>query len=131
LGREEGVAMGKPVSMTGFGRGEANGKQGSWIVELRAVNHRYLDISIKLPRRFMGWEERIKKEIASCHIRGRVDIYVTFNEEGASAARLKADLRLAREYLNCLKEIAADLAIEGEPDLKNFWRNSGRISGRR
>jgi uncharacterized protein (TIGR00255 family) len=123
--------MGKPLSMTGFGRGEAGGEQGSWIVELRAVNHRYLDIGIKLPRRFMGWEDRIKKlprrfmgwedrikkEISSYHIRGRVDIFVTFNDEGAAAARLKADLRLAREYLNCLKEIAADLAIEGEPDL--------------
>ena len=109
--------MGKPLSMTGFGRGEAGGEQGSWIVELRAVNHRYLDIGIKLPRRFLGWEDRIKKEISSYHIRGRVDIFVTFNDEGATAARLKADLRLAREYLNCLKEIAADLAIEGEPDL--------------
>ena len=101
--------MGKAVSMTGFGRGEASGKRGSWIVELRSVNHRYLDIGIKLPRRFMAWEDRIKKEISSYHIRGRVDVYVTFNDEGAEAARLKADLRLAREYFSCLQEIAADL----------------------
>jgi uncharacterized protein (TIGR00255 family) len=109
--------MGKPLSMTGFGRGEASGKQGSWIVELRAVNHRYLDTGIKLPRRFMGWEDRIKKEISSYHIRGRVDAYVTFNDEGSEAGRLKVDLRLAREYLTCLEEIARDLAIQGEPDL--------------
>jgi uncharacterized protein (TIGR00255 family) len=73
--------MGKVVSMTGFGRGEASGKGGSWIIELRAVNHRYLDIGIKLPRRFMGWEDRIKKEISSYHLRGRVDVYVTFNDD--------------------------------------------------
>jgi uncharacterized protein (TIGR00255 family) len=109
--------MGKPVSMTGFGRGESSGEWGSWIIELRAVNHRYLDIGIKLPRRFMGWEDRIKKEISSCHVRGRIDVYVTFNDEGAEAARLKADIRLAREYLSCLKEIARDLSIPGEPDL--------------
>ncbi|KPK00111.1 MAG: hypothetical protein AMJ60_02665 [Desulfobacterales bacterium SG8_35] len=109
--------MEKPLSMTGFGRGEASGESGSWIVELRAVNHRYLDIGIKLPRRFMGWEERIKKEISSYHIRGRVDVYVTFNDEGSDTARLKADLRLAREYWACLKEIAGDLSIPGEPDL--------------
>ena len=60
--------MGKVVSMTGFGRGEASGKGGSWIIELRAVNHRYLDIGIKLPRRFMGWEDRIKKEISSYRV---------------------------------------------------------------
>jgi len=109
--------MGKVVSMTGFGRGEASGKRGSWIVELRSVNHRYLDIGIKLPRRFMAWEERIKKEISFYHIRGRVDVYITFNDEGAEAARLKADLRLAREYFSCLQEIADDLSISGEPDL--------------
>jgi len=113
----QGVAMGKVVSMTGFGRGEASGAGGSWIVELRTVNHRYLDIGIKLPRRFMGWEDRIKKEISAYHVRGRVDVYVTFNEEGAAAARLKADLRLAGEYLACLQAIAQDLAIPGEPDL--------------
>jgi uncharacterized protein (TIGR00255 family) len=109
--------MGKSLSMTGFGRGDASSKEGSWIVELRAVNHRYLDIGLKLPRRFMGWEDRIKKEIAACHVRGRVDVYVNFNEEGTETARLKADLRLAREYCACLQEIAEDLSISGEPDL--------------
>ena len=57
--------MGKPVSMTGFGRGPTGGKESPWTVELRSVNHRYLDIGIKLPRRFIGWEDKIKKEILS------------------------------------------------------------------
>ena len=109
--------MGKPLSMTGFGRGEASSKGCSWIVELRAVNHRYQDISIKAPRRFIGWEERIKKEISFYHTRGRVDVYVNFNDEGIETARLKTDLPLAREYLSCLKEIMAELSIPGEPDL--------------
>jgi uncharacterized protein (TIGR00255 family) len=109
--------MGRPLSMTGFGRGEASSKGCSWIVELRAVNHRYQDISIKAPRRFIGWEERIKKEISFYHTRGRVDVYVNFNDEGIETARLKTDLPLAREYLSCLKEIMAELSIPGEPDL--------------
>jgi uncharacterized protein (TIGR00255 family) len=113
----KGVAMGRPVSMTGFGRGEAGSDQGAWIVELRAVNHRYLDIGIKLPRQFIGWEDRIKKEISSYHLRGRVDVYVTFTGEGVETARLKADLPLARQYIACLKELAGDLSIPGEPDL--------------
>jgi uncharacterized protein (TIGR00255 family) len=115
--RLEGVSMGNPVSMTGFGRGEASEKGISWIVEIRAVNHRYLDVGIKLPRRFIGWEERIKKEISSYHTRGRVDMYVTFNDEGVESARLRADIRLAKEYVACLKQIAEDLSIPGEPDL--------------
>lgn len=109
--------MGKVVSMTGFGRGAASGPRGSWTVELRAVNHRYLDISLKLPRRFMGWEERIKKEIGTSHIRGRVDVYVTFSDESAATTRLKTDLQLAREYLACLAEMAETLALPGKPDL--------------
>ncbi len=109
--------MGKPVSMTGFGRGEASDKGISYVVELRSVNHRYLDISIKLPRRFMGWEERIKKEISAYHVRGRVEAYITINDEGSETAKLKADLHLAREYYSCLREIAADLSIPGKPDL--------------
>jgi uncharacterized protein (TIGR00255 family) len=103
--------------MTGFGRGTASGPQGAWTVELRTVNHRYLDIGLKLPRRFMGWEERIKKEIDASHGRGRVDVYVTFSDEGAAGTRLKSDLQLARDYLACLEEVAETLAIEGKPDL--------------
>ena len=109
--------MGKPVSMTGFGRGEASSKGISWIVEIRAVNHRYLDIGLKLPRRFIAWEERLKKEIANFHTRGRVDMYVTCNDESVDSARLKADLQLAKEYFSCLQEIAEDLSIPGKPDL--------------
>ena len=109
--------MGKPVSMTGFGRGPASGKESSWTVELRSVNHRYLDISIKLPRRFIGWDDKIKKEISSFHNRGRIDIFITFNDEGIEATKLKTDLGLAKEYLRCLKEIARELTIPGEPDL--------------
>jgi uncharacterized protein (TIGR00255 family) len=113
----EGVTMGKPVSMTGFGRGTASGKESSWTVEVRSVNHRYLDISIKLPRRFIGWDDKIKKEISSFHSRGRVDIFITFNDEGVEAIKLKADLGLAKEYLRCLREVAGELSITGEPDL--------------
>jgi len=109
--------MGKPVSMTGFGRGPASGKESSWTVELRSVNHRYLDISIKLPRRFIGWDDKIKKEISSIHSRGRVEIFITFNDEGVDNTKLRADIGLAKEYLRCLKEVARELSITGEPDL--------------
>lgn len=109
--------MGKPVSMTGFGRGPASGKKSSWTVELRSVNHRYLDISIKLPRRFIGWDDKIKKEILTIHSRGRIDIFITFNDEGLESTKLKADIGLAKEYVRCLKEVSRELSIKGEPDL--------------
>jgi uncharacterized protein (TIGR00255 family) len=109
--------MGKPVSMTGFGRGVVTGKSFTWSIELRSVNHRYLDISIKSPRRFMSWEERIRKEISSAHSRGRLDVFITFNDEGVEGARLQTDVVLAKDYLRCLREMAEELSIAGEPDL--------------
>ena len=109
--------MGKAVSMTGFGRGPAGGKESSWTVEVRSVNHRYLDIIIKSPRRFSVWEDKIKKAIGTYHNRGRVEIYISFKDRDGDATKLKVDLGLAQEYLRCLKEIAGQLSISGEPDL--------------
>ena len=109
--------MANPVSMTGFGRGAASINERSWTVELRSVNHRYLDISVKLPRRFLGWDERIKKEIAAIHQRGRIDLFITFTDAGLGSTRLRTDLGLAKEYLRCLNQVADELSVSGEPDL--------------
>jgi uncharacterized protein (TIGR00255 family) len=109
--------MEKPLSMTGFGRGEASGSGRSWTVELRAVNHRYSDIIIKMPRQYSLLEDKIKKEIAKYHTRGRVDLYISVVDESIDTARLKVDVGLAREYYNCLQEISRELSVAGEIDL--------------
>ena len=109
--------MGKILSMTGFGRGEASGNGRSWTVELRAVNHRYSDIIIKMPRQYSVLEDKIKKEAIKYHTRGRVDIYISVTDQQTDANRLKADIGLARQYYNCLKEIGQELSVAGEPDL--------------
>jgi uncharacterized protein (TIGR00255 family) len=59
----------------------------------------------------------MKKEIGAFHNRGRIDIFIAFNDEGLEKAKLKTDLGLAKEYMRCLREIAGELAIKGEPDL--------------
>ena len=109
--------MTNPVSMTGFGRGAASINECSWTVELRSVNHRYLDISVKLPRRFLGWDERIKKEIGAIHQRGRIDLFITYTDGGLGSTRLRTDLGLAKEYLRCLNQVADEFSLSGEPDL--------------
>jgi len=103
--------------MTGFGRGERSGSGRTWSIELRSVNHRNLDIKVKMPWRFGVFEERIKKEIALYHSRGHVDIYVLVSDEAVEGQRLKADLGLAREYRDCLRRIKEELSLKGEPDL--------------
>ena len=109
--------MGKLLSMTGFGRGEASGDGRSWIVELRSVNHRYSDIIIKMSRQYTVLEDRIRKEVVKFHTRGRVDVYISVIDEQIDTNRLQADVGLAREYYNCLQEIGRQLSVVGEPDL--------------
>lgn len=103
--------------MTGFGRGESSGDGRTWTVEVRSVNHRFLDITVKMPRQFLALEELIKKEVGSVHQRGRVEVFVGMNDAGEMTSRLQADLALAREYQHCLEEIRQDLNLVGAPDL--------------
>jgi uncharacterized protein (TIGR00255 family) len=97
--------------MTGYGRGEVAGAR-SWTVEVRSVNHKFLDLSIKIPRKYLGLEERIKKEISAYYNRGHVDVYVNPGAEAGDNIRLAPNLPLARNYYQCLEAIREDLSLE-------------------
>ena len=103
--------MKRPLSMTGYGRGEVTGAK-SWTVEIRSVNHKFLDLSIKIPRKYLGLEDRIKKEIGTYYSRGHVDVYVNPGAEAGDGIRLAANLPLARNYYQCLATIHQDLSLE-------------------
>lgn len=108
--------MKRPLSMTGYGRGEVAGAK-SWTVEIRSVNHKFLDLSIKIPRKYLGLEERIKKEISAYYSRGHVDVYVNPGAEAGDGIRLAANLPLARNYYQCLEAIRQDLSLADGPTL--------------
>ncbi|MFA6900293.1 MAG: YicC/YloC family endoribonuclease [Desulfurivibrionaceae bacterium] len=108
--------MKRPLSMTGYGRGEVTGAK-SWTVEIRSVNHKFLDLSIKIPRKYLGLEERIKKEIGTYYSRGHVDVYVNPGAEAGDSIRLAANLPLARNYYQCLEAIRQDLSLDDGPTL--------------
>ena len=109
--------MRRPLSMTGFGRGEASGSDKKWTVEVRSVNHRFLDVKIKMPRRYSFFEERIKKRVSMFYSRGHVDVSMDVVDEGEEGGRLKIDLALAREYYRGLQTIRNELQLQQEPDL--------------
>jgi uncharacterized protein (TIGR00255 family) len=109
--------MQKPLSMTGFGRGEAVGNGKKWIAEVRSVNHRFLDVKVRIPHFYSFLEDRIKKTAAAFHSRGHLDIFIDVVDEGAESGRLKIDLALAREYYKGLQSIRDDLNLQQEPDL--------------
>lgn len=108
--------MNRPHSMTAFGRGEA-GSMPQWTVELRSVNHRFLDIKVKMPREFSILEEKIKKEIGTLFSRGHIEVLVSMggNRSGQSEARV--NLELAAQYINCLTELKTAFNLEGNPTL--------------
>ncbi|RWX48707.1 TIGR00255 family protein [Candidatus Electrothrix marina] len=97
--------------MTGFGRGESGNTERTWVVEIRTVNHRFLDQRVVLPSAVAALEEQIKKTVAGQQDRGRVDISVTLRGETSGGSQLHLDLDLARQYHACLQEMNTELGL--------------------
>ena len=106
--------------MTGFGRGESGNAERAWIVEIRTVNHRFLDQRILLPPAFAALEERMKKLVAEQQERGRVDISASLRGETVSGSQLHCDLDLARQYHACLLEMKSEFEFEGNVQLSDM-----------
>ncbi len=99
-------------SMTGFGRGDSQVGSRYFQVELKSVNHRYLDIVTRLPRMFTGLEENIRNLIKSYLKRGRIEVYVTYENVGDSDVKVDIDMPLAEEYLDSLLNMEENLKIQ-------------------
>lgn len=94
-------------SMTGYGKAVLSNEQREYQIEIKSVNHRYLDISVKLPRILSYIEEPIKKEIASKVKRGKIDVFVTFENNSAEGKEIEINEELAKIYIDELKKLAA------------------------
>ena len=93
-------------SMTGYGRGIISKNDREYQIEIKSVNHRYLDISIKMPRQLSYIEEAIKKEISSKVKRGKIDVFITFNNNSLEGRTIKINTELAHAYIEELKQLA-------------------------
>ena len=93
-------------SMTGYGRGNISKNDREYQIEIKSVNHRYLDISVKMPRQLSYLEDAIKKEISSRVKRGKVDIFITFNNNSLEGRTIKINTELAHAYIEELKQLA-------------------------
>jgi len=99
-------------SMTGFGRSKLEENSREYIVEIKSVNHKYSDISIKLPRNIMCFEEKIKKIISSNISRGKVDVFITFNNYSDEGKDVVINKELAKNYISQLKELANENGLD-------------------
>ena len=98
-------------SMTGFGRAEKQLDQGKVTVEIKSVNHRYLDIGVKSPRRFMAAEADIRNAVKEYAARGKVDVFVGFEPSADAEVGLQYNAALARQYITYAEIMKEDFAV--------------------
>ncbi len=101
-------------SMTGFGRSEVTEGQRKYIVELKSVNNRYLDINIKMPKKFNAFEAAIRSELKNYMKRGKVDVFISYEDFSESESRVKYNKAIAQEYFEYLKEMAKDFDLDND-----------------
>ena len=106
----------KVRSMTGYGRGEFTAEDRKFTVEMRSVNHRYNDITVKLPRFLISLEDRIKKKTAENVFRGKTDIYISFETLSSEDVEVKLDEALAAAYAEKLKHLRDILGVPQADD---------------
>ena len=99
-------------SMTGFGRAEVVTDERKITIELKSVNHRYLDLSIKMPKKLSFLEGAIRNLMKTYIQRGKVDVYITYEDYTMNNGALKYNRELASEYITCLKQMQQDIGLD-------------------
>ena len=102
-------------SMTGFGRCEIVNEDAKITVEMKAVNHRYLDLGIKMPRRFNVYEYAIRAKIKELGVeRGKVDVFINCEDYKEEQGTLKFNAALAQEYVSVFQRMQEELGVEND-----------------
>ena len=97
-------------SMTSFGRAQSEENSIlNFSIEMKSVNHRYLDINIRMPKAMISLEEKIRNMISKRLNRGKVDVFINYKNYGNSTAEPVLNINLAKAYFDCLKEIENEL----------------------
>ena len=109
-------------SMTGFGRAEYSDAKCKITVEIKAVNHRYLDCNIKMPKKLSFFEASIRTVIKDYIQRGKVDIYITYEDYTENNYDLKYNKDMAAAYLRYLNEMAEEFGIENDVRVTSLSR---------
>ena len=98
-------------SMTGYGKSNMTKSLREYQIEIKSVNHRYLDVSVKMPRNLSYLEEEIKKVVSAKLTRGKVDVFITFNNNSLEGRDIKINTEIARMYIKELRDLAKSEGI--------------------
>jgi uncharacterized protein (TIGR00255 family) len=120
-------------SMTGYGKGDAVSEQGSFTVEIRSVNHRYGEVSVRMPRAFISQENEIKRQVSTALKRGKIDVTVLWEEASGVESIPQVNRELALGYCETFRQLSGELGLPGEVPLtlilaqKGVLRDSGTL----
>lgn len=101
-------------SMTGFGRYEYADEKRKFTAEIKSVNHRYLDVNIKMPKKLNFFESSIRNLLKEYMERGKVDLYITYEDYTEDNYSLRYNASLAGEYLKYLRQMAAEYGLDDD-----------------
>ena len=101
-------------SMTGFGRAELIDEKRKLIVEMKSVNHRYADITIKMPRRLNRFEAAVRNVLKDYISRGKVDIFITYENLAEAEVAVRYNRDIAAEYVKYFREMSEEFALQEE-----------------
>jgi len=111
-------------SMTGFGHFEIIRETYKMTVEIKSVNHRYLDLNIRMPKKFNCFEAGIRNILKSYIIRGKVDIFINYESYAEDKTVLRCNKRLAKEYMECFEQLSKELDIANDITLSKLSKYS-------
>ena len=109
-------------SMTGFGRSKLEKNSREYVVEIKSVNHKYNDINIKIPRNISCFEEKVKKIISNNISRGKVDVFINFNNYSEQGKNIVINKELAKNYINELKELAIETDVNSDIKITEIFK---------
>ena len=115
-------------SMTGFGKGEARFKSGKVTVEIKTVNHKFFDATLKLPNGIAAFEDRIKEILQKKIKRGKVNLNLAYDGVLLKAERLSINKKAAKNYYNALEGLKKELGLKEEIDIRDIIALPGVLS---
>ncbi len=108
------------MSMTGYGRGEAHGEDVSVVAEVRSVNHRFLDVHVRCPSKFLSWETRLRGLVRDGVKRGKVDLFVAVREWGRTGATVRVNRELLASFLAEASRIREECGLASEISVRDL-----------
>ena len=109
-------------SMTGFGRCEVAESSRKFTVEIKSVNHRYLDVNVKMPKALSFFETAIRSELKNYISRGKVDVYVSYEDLSEKTSTVRYNREMASDYLKFLRQMAEDFGLEDDIRVSSLSR---------